>query len=206
MMSKTYIVLALIVVLVAVGLLFLPEHSNYKEINPELLIKEINDPARFLSVDLVAERLIDEDPSIMLIDVRTPEQYAEYSLPRSVNIPLNQILLPEWKDYLYQDNMDVVLYSNSDLYADQAWILCTRLGYKNLYVMRGGLNEWYTCILEPSEPFETAPTEEFALYSFRLAASQYFGGGTDSDVQTDIPKENIVIKKRQKKTTTAGGC
>jgi sulfur-carrier protein adenylyltransferase/sulfurtransferase len=206
MMSKTYIVLALIVVLVAVGLLFLPEHSNFEEINPELLIMEINDPARFLSVDQVAERLIDEDPSIMLIDLRTPEQYQEYSLPRSINIPLDQLLIPEWKDYLYQDNMDVILYSNSDLYADQAWIICTRLGYKNLYVMKGGLNEWYTCILEPSEPFETDPTEEFALYSFRLAASQYFGGGTEANVHSDKPKENIVIKRRQKKTTTAGGC
>lgn len=205
-MSKTYIVLALIVVLVAVGLLFLPEHSNFEEINPELLIKEINDPARFLSVDQVAERLIDEDPSIMLIDVRTPEQYKEYSLPRSFNIPLDQLLDSAWKDYLNQENMDVILYSNSDLYADQAWIICTRLGYKNLYVMNGGLNEWYTCILDPSEPLETAPTEEFALYSFRLAASQYFGGGTDSNMQTDKPKENIVIKRRQKKTTTAGGC
>lgn len=205
-MSKTYIALALIVVLVAVGLLFLPEHSKYVEINPKLLIKEINDPARFLSVDQVAERLIDEDPSIMLIDVRTPERYKEYSLPRTINIPLDQLLDSAWKDYLNQDNMDVILYSNSDLYADQAWIICTRLGYKNLYVMKGGINEWYSCIFNPSAPAETAPNEEFALYSFRLAASQYFGGSTDLNMQTDKPKENIVIKKRQKKTITAGGC
>lgn len=205
-MSKTYIALTLVAVLVAVGLLFLPENERYNETNPELLIKEINDPARFLSVDMIAERLIDEDPSILLIDVRTANQYAEYSLPNSVNIPLDQILLPDWQDYLNQENKDVILYSNSDLSADQAWILCTRLGYKNLYVLKGGLNNWFTCIVNPTEPAETDPTEDFALYSFRLAASQYFGGGTDANVQADLPKENIVVTKRHKKTTTAGGC
>ncbi len=93
-MSKTYIVLTLVAVLVAVGLLFLPENERYNETNPELLIKEINDPARFLSVDLIAERLIDEDPSLMLIDVRTAKQFADYSLPNAINIPLDKILLP----------------------------------------------------------------------------------------------------------------
>lgn len=205
-MSKTYIALTLVAILVAVGLLFLPEKESYNETTPELLIKEINDPARFLSVDLIAERLIDEDPSLMLVDVRDAKQYTEYSLSGSFNIPLDQILLPEWMDYLYQDDMDVILFSNSSLSADQAWILCTRIGYKNLYVLRGGLNEWYTCIMNPSEPAETAPTEAFDLYSFRLAASQYFRGGSDVNVQTEAPKEKIIIKKRQRKTTTAGGC
>lgn len=205
-MSKTYLVLTIVAVLVASGLLFLPEKANYDETKPELLLKEINDPARYLSVDLVAERLIDEDPSIMLIDVRSVEQFGEYSLPRSVNIPLSQILQPEQMDYLYQEDMDIVLYSNDDLYADQAWILCTRLGYKNLYVLKGGLNQWYISILNPSEPAETEPTEKFDLYSFRLAASQYFRGGADVHVDAGTSKEKIIIKKRVKKTTTAGGC
>ncbi|MEZ5195964.1 MAG: rhodanese-like domain-containing protein [Bacteroidales bacterium] len=205
-MSKTYIVLTIVAVLVAVGLLFLPEKGNYKETKPELLIKEINDPARFFHVDQIAERLIDEDPSMMLIDVRTADQFAGFSLPGAINIPLDQVLLPEWKDYLYQNDLDVVLFSNSDLYADQAWILCTRLGYKNLYVLKGGLNEWYTCILNPIEPPETAPTEEFDLFSFRSAASLYFKGGADVNADSGDSRETIIIKKREKKSTTAGGC
>ena len=181
-------------------------YKYYEEINPELLIKEINDPARFLSVDQVAERLINEDPSIMLIDVRSTEQYEEYALPRSINIPLERILDPEWKDYLYQDNMDVVLYSNSDLFADQGWILYTRLGYKNLYVLKGGLNQWFKDIMQPLPPPETAPSEEFDLYSFRQAACQYFGGGSQAVVSADQPKRQVTFIKRKKKTTAAGGC
>lgn len=205
-MSKTYIGLTIVAVLVAAGLLFLPGHKDFNETKPELLIKEMNDPARLLSVDLVAKRLIDEDPSIILIDVRTAEQYDEYALPRSINIPLERVLDPEWKEYLLQDNMDMVLYSNSDLYADQAWILYTRLGYKNLYVLKGGLNQWFKDIMQPLPPPETAPSEEFDLYSFRLAACQYFGGGSQTEVSSDQPKKEVTIIKRKKKTTAAGGC
>jgi rhodanese-related sulfurtransferase len=205
-MAKTYIGLTIVAILVAAGLLFLPDHKNFNEVKPDLLFKEINDPARFLSADLVAERLINEDPSIMLIDVRTSEQFTEYSLPRSINIPLDKIFEPEWKDYLLQDNIDVVLYSNSDLYADQVWILYTRIGYKNLYVLKGGLNQWFKDIMQPIPPPETTSSEAFDLYSFRKAASQYFGGGSQAELSADQPKKEVPIIKRTRKRTTAGGC
>lgn len=205
-MSKAYITLTIIAVLVALVLLFLPERINYEETKPEMLIKEINDPARYLSVDQVAERLINEDPSLMLIDVRNADQYNKYSLPGAFNIPLGNLLEPEWIDYLNQDDMDVVLFSNGDVYADQAWILCTRLGYKNLYVIKGGLNKWYSNIISPNKPKETAPSEEFDRYSFRLAASQYFRGDSDVSIQADMSNEKVIIKRKKKKVNTAGGC
>lgn len=205
-MSKRYILILVVLTALAFGLLILPDSHNSIDVKPELLLNEINSTSRFLSVDLVAERLIDEDPSIMLIDVRSPDQSAEYSLPGAFSIPLDEVALPDWEDYLNQDDMDVVLYSNSDLFADQAWIICTRLGYKNLYVMKGGLNEWFETIMQPKLPPETASKEEFDLYSFRQAARQYFGGGSNIEVEADLPKENIVIKKREKKVVAEGGC
>jgi len=205
-MSKRYILILVVLTALAFGLLVLPDSKRSKDVKPELLLKEINSPSRYLSVDLVAERLIDEDPSIMLIDVRSPDQSAEYFLPGAFSIPLDEIILADWEDYLNQEDMDVVLYSNSDLFADQAWILCTRLGYKNLYVMKGGLNEWFATIMQPQSPPETASKEEFDLYSFRKAARQYFGGGSNIEIETDLPKENIVVKKRVKKVVAEGGC
>lgn len=205
-MSKRYILILVVLTALAFGLLILPDSNRSSDVKPELLLKEINSSSRYLSVDIVAERLIDEDPSIMLIDVRSPYESAEYSLPNAFAIPLEEVVLPDWEDYLNQDDMDVVLYSNGDLFADQAWILCTRLGYKNLYVMKGGLNEWFKTIMQPVSPPETASKEEFDLYSFRKAARQYFGGGSNIEIEADLPKENIVIKKREKKVVAEGGC
>jgi rhodanese-related sulfurtransferase len=205
-MSKTYIILASILIILAGGLLLLPDMNRSEEMPPELLLKEINDPARYVTADLVAERLINEDPAILLVDVRSPEESNAFTLPGSVNIPLVEIDDPEWRDYLAQDYMDVVFYSNGDIHADQAWILCTRQGYKNLYVMAGGLNRWFTDIMQPEVPPATAASEEFDRYAFRKAASAYFSGGK-LEVTTHADKpEPVILEKRKKKTVTEGGC
>ncbi len=205
-MSKTYVILSIVLIGLAFGLILLPETNRTNEIEPEILYKEIIDPSRYLSADLVAERLINEDPSIMLVDVRSYDQYEAYSLPNAVGIPLDEILLPEWEDYFMQEDMDVVLYSNGDVFSDQAWVICTRLGYRNLYVLSGGLNQWFNDIMQPAPPPETAPSEAFDLYSFRRAACFHFGGGSIDMGTSMSDQEPIKLVKREKKVISEGGC
>lgn len=206
-MSKLYIVLILILIGLSGGLLLLPEIQRSDDLDPESLFKAVNNRARYLSVDHVAERLINEDPSIMLIDVRSIDQSMAFALPSSMSIPLDEILLPEWEDYLEQEGMDIVLYSNGDVIADQAWMICTRKGYKNLYVMAGGLNKWFSDIMQPVAPDETAPSEEFDLYLFRKAARLHFGGGTlEIETTPSADRQAVKLVKREKKTVTEGGC
>lgn len=205
-MSKTYIIFASLLILIALGLLFLPDSQKQDQIPPKGLLKEVLSQSRFLSTDMIAARLIDEDPALLLVDVRQAESYKDYSLPGAINIPLNEILLTDWKPYLNQTDMDVVFFSNSDLSADQAWVLCTRVGYKNLYVMEGGLNNWFSQIMQPVQPPPTAPSEAIDLYTFRKAASMYFGGGNSELPVTDIQGEEVQIIQRTKKRVTTGGC
>ena len=205
-MSKRYIVLAILLMGLAFGLTQLPDKPARPAITPENLLIKIYDPSRFLSTDLVAKRMIDRDPGLFLVDVRTADQYDEYSLQGSVNIPLDELLNAAWVDYLDQDAMDIVFYSNSDIYADQAWALAVQKGYKNLYIMKGGVNEWFRTIMQPEPPLETDPEVDFEKFSFRKGASQYFGG-TPNEVSSDVPvkKKQVVIHKKKKKEAE-GGC
>ena len=123
-----------------------------------------------------------------------------------MSIPLDEILMPDWEDYLDQEGVDVVLYSNGDVLADQAWMLCTRLGYNNLYVMEGGLNKWFAEIMQPTLPDETAPSEDFDRYLFRKAAKIHFGGGSLEMESTPAETQKVKVVKREKKTITEGGC
>ncbi|MBN2175793.1 MAG: rhodanese-like domain-containing protein [Bacteroidales bacterium] len=205
-MSRTYILLTIVAILGAAVLVFLPEKKNQKELDPEKLLMEINNSSRYLSTDLVAHRLIEKDPSILLVDVRPAAQYGEYALPGAINIPLEQVLLIDNEGYLNRNDLEIVLYSNGDLWADQAWILCARRGYKNLYVLKGGLNHWFESIMQPKSPSPGSPSQDFDMYSFRLAASQYFGGGANIETNTENSTENVIIKRREKKSVTAGGC
>lgn len=205
-MSKRYIVLAILLIGLAFGLTQLPEKPVRMALSPEELLTEINNPSRYLSTDLIARRIIEQDPSLFLIDVRTPEEYEEYSIEGSFNIPLDNLLNVEWIDYLDQEGMDVVFYSNSDIYSDQAWTLSIQFGFSNLYVLKGGVNEWFKTIMLPNPPDELGTVVDFNTYSFRKGASQYFGG-TPSETQSDVPvkKKQVVVRKKVKKAAE-GGC
>jgi len=207
-----YKILAAILILLAGGLVLLPKYQKHEGIKPQELLSNVISPERYITTDQVAHKLINRDPSFILIDVRDEKSYAEYSLPNAINIPLKKLLDEDSRTYLNQNQFDVVLFSNDHFYADQAWILCNRLGFKNLRVLKGGLNSWYATIINPLKPSENMPAEEYELYSTRKAASMYFGvvypeqaNLASSETKIEAPKRVITVQKKKKKPAE-GGC
>jgi len=203
-MDKRYIIPATVLVILGAIILFLPPKDNTKtELTADQLYLDIIESTRFISTDEIADMIIKRDPSIQLIDVRSAEEYAKYALPGALNIPLNEILDDKWEAYLDQEARTNVFYSNGSLRADQAWILCRRRGFVNNTIMVGGLNSWVEDILKPQKPADTEGEQEWEIYSFRVAASQYFLGG--NQVQTsDVPTAAPVVKRKKK--MVQGGC
>ena len=204
-MNLKYSLLAAILVLLGFVLLILPAKEQLSETNPEVLQYELGEVTHFISVDKVAERIINQDPTLLLIDVRMADDYLKYSLPGAENIPLEDILNPDWADLLGQIDRDIVFYSNADVYAEQAWMFARRKGYKKLFVMQGGLNNWFGTIIKPIEPTETSSAKDIEAYRFRKAASIYFCGG-QAVVSEANPQDAIVITRKKKKSKVEGGC
>lgn len=174
----------------------------------EEVVKEITEGAQYFYADQIADYIVQKDPSIQLIDVRPADAYEKYHLPGAINIPLADILSDDWVAYLDQDVVTNVFYSNGTVNANQAWLICTQRGFKNNYVLQGGLNYWAENIINPKKPGQLAPSDEFAKYDFRKAMSAALGGGTleakTEDVQASAPMPPIKKKKRKKRV--AGGC
>ncbi|MBK7410092.1 MAG: hypothetical protein IPJ40_19785 [Saprospirales bacterium] len=124
--------------------------------------------------------MIQKDPSLLLVDVRSHEEYDAYSLPGAINIPLGNLLSPEDQAQLNCEEYFVVFYSNGTVLAEKAWMISRRLGCTNSFVLKGGLNEWTATILNPQEPPATASSAAFEQYQLRKAASLYFAGGSKS--------------------------
>ena len=210
-MNKTYFFPIILIIILGAGALFLPESTYTEEVSPDQLFLEINDPSRFVTPEQVARAIIEGDPTILIVDTRSPDQYKAFNLPGSVNIPLEALIdstgnIDErWENYLGIEGMYTAFYSNGDVCADQVWVLCTRLGIENMFVMKGGLNNWVETILRPEPPAQTAPREEFALYDFRKGASMYFGGGGAIEVKTQIAEPITPVRKKKKKVIS-GGC
>ena len=216
LVKTRYVILATILFILALGLVLLPKYHKNEGINPELFVINAVSTERYISTDLLADRIINQDPTLLLIDTRPEKEYGEYSLPNAINIQLKDFFDEELNNYLDQEIYDVILFSNDNFYANEAWMLGNRLGYKNLYVLSGGLNEWFNTIIDPKYPDETMPREAFDLYSFRKAAGLYFGVAPEkSSYETKVkpkkkvtpaPKKKVITAPKKKKRLPEGGC
>ncbi len=203
------LILAVFLVPLAVVIAAVPENKTkpYK-ISIEDLVTEMTEGAQYFYTDDIADYIVQKDPSIQLIDVRTAAEYEQYHLPGAINIPLADILSDDWLDNLDQDVVTNIFYSNGTVNANQAWLICTQRGFKNNYVLQGGLNYWAETILNPQKPAGYAPSDEFARYDFRKAMNAALGGGTldaaTEPVETAAPMP--AIQKKPKKKRPQGGC
>ena len=205
-MKKKDIIIIGIMLIVALWIIVLPKNkSEFYEISPSELINEINKNERYISTDDVAKYIIEKNPTVLLVDIRTKDEYKEYTLPGALNIPYDSILSPNFENYVNQNIYTVIFFSNGSSLSDQAWLNCKRIGFNNIYVMKGGLNHWFQTIIRPIEPEEFATPEEFDLYSFRQGASMFFGGGSSDGSSGDATTLTVEFQQRDTEVG-AGGC
>jgi sulfur-carrier protein adenylyltransferase/sulfurtransferase len=202
--------LAIFVLPLAIIIAAVPQNKtiNSTRIAANDLLDDFNSKTQFIAPDAVADMIVKKDPALRLIDIRSQAEFEKFSLPGAINIPIADLLSDQYADILNQDVKTNVFYSNGTLAANEAWMITRQLGYKNNYVLEGGLNYWFDAILNPQKPVSTSPDEEFAKYDFRKGASQAMGGGgavTAGPAQSSsAPKPAIAPLPKKKKA--AGGC
>lgn len=213
-LTYQYAFLAAILILLAAGLVLLPKYKLHdNKVSAEELLSKANNPERYISTDRLAEIIIGRIPSYLLIDVRDSLEFSKYSIPGSINVPLKKMLDDDYRGYINQDQYDVIFISNDDFYADQAWIIGNRLGYKNLKVLKGGINNWFNTIINPQKPAQEMPETDFELYDSRKAASMYFGviypeqyAAPIKQAPAPAPKKTVLPTVKKKKAPVEGGC
>lgn len=204
---KSRLYLALIILPLGLILAAVPANTTHPyKLSPNDLLEYVNSGMQYFTPDEVAQMLISKDPSLVLIDVRSENEYEKFHLPGAINIPLSSLLEDQWKDYLHQDLRYNVFYSNGTVTANEAWMLTRQLGYLNNYVLQGGLNYWVETIMNPTAPGSTSPNEEIAKYDFRKGAGQALGGGATIEASGPIAPELPKIAPRPKKKRVQGGC
>jgi len=206
---KARLYIAIIFITLGLVMAAIPQNTTHPyKLNPEQLLEQVNSGKQYFYPDQIADMIINEDPAFLLIDVRAQDEYEKFHLPGAINIPLTDILSEEWKPYLNQDVRQNIFYSNSSVNANEAWMITLQLGYKNNYVLQGGLNYWVETIMNPDPPANTNSNEEIAKYNFRKGAGMKLGGGADVETDNsstsapDLPK----IAPRPVKKRAQGGC
>ena len=102
----------------------------------------------------------DRRPGLRIIDLRTPEEYQSFHVPSAANVPLPALVAMK-----FDPDETIVLVSEGGGHAAQGWVLLQASGYRNVYFLRGGVDEWLDDVMRPVN----ASAEVAEL-------SRYFGG------------------------------
>jgi len=205
------LMLTAVILLLGVIIAAVPKNTTtpYK-LSASQILDELKSGTQYLEPEQVAQMLVEKDPYLQLIDIRALNEFEKFSLQGAISIPIDNLLSPDLVETFDQDTKMNVFYGNGTTQANEAWMLLRQLGYKNIYVLRGGLNYWAETILNPTAPSNTDPNDDIARYDFRRGAGQALGGGELSSTQpasgsakkAKVPGPSPTGKKKK----VAGGC
>ena len=102
----------------------------------------------------LAQWIKDRRPGLRVLDLRSPEEYTAYHVPRAEHLSLDSLATTT-----FRADETIVLYSEGGPHAAQAWVFLRALGYQRVFFLRGGLYEWLEQVLNPilAEGRETRP-------------------------------------------------
>ena len=87
-----------------------------------------------------AVTMMEEETGYIILDVRTPEEFADKHIPGAINIPNETIGAEESPELPVKDQL-ILVYCRSGNRSKQASEKLAALGYTNI-VEFGGINDW----------------------------------------------------------------
>ena len=85
--------------------------------------------------------MIQKEKDVIILDVRTPQEYQEGHISNAINIPV-QILGQQLDKLNKFKDKKILVYCRSGHRSAIASQILDRAGFKNVYNLKGGLFEW----------------------------------------------------------------
>lgn len=110
------------------------------------LLESIEAEEDHFEPEMLAERLLQGDPALVVVDVRSASEFAAFHIRGAIHAPLSgllQALEPR------RDAEAIVLYSNGMTHPAQARDVLAQAGFTNVYMLTGGLEGFVHWCLKP---------------------------------------------------------
>jgi rhodanese-related sulfurtransferase len=124
-------------------------------------------PAVGMTSDELAFRIVDHEPRLRIVDVRSPAAFASASLPGSANLPLADLLGKEAASTLSQRHVKKLIVGDGEDQERAAYFLLKKLGYENLAILEGGMPAFNGTILAPASFVSTGSRWDGDVKRFR---------------------------------------
>lgn len=172
--------------------------TSIKVNEKDLALSTVGDADKISVTDL-ADWIIKNKADYELVDLRSEEKFNEYTIPNAQSIPLTQLSSSE-----LLRNQKIILFSDDDIAASQAWFILKSKKYKGVYILDGGLNAWKDKVLFPKAPV-SGTKDELANFEKMKEVARYFGGQaqTDSTITDSKPEIKLPNSTTSTNKTTA---
>lgn len=195
--------LSVILLLLGLMLAFLPLSGKYSfHGKPDEVLISVLDENIGFTADQVARFLVSEDSTVQLVDLRPAEEFNRFSIPGAINMPYSGFLSNDLESVLNRD-IRTIFYSNGDLESGYALVIARGLGYKNCYVMKGGMNDWFSMVMNSGFSGTSLTPRENALFETRKKARSLF---TELNSMPDSLKARYRESKEIERKKLDGGC
>lgn len=147
-----------------------PQRSTAIQIDVDALAAIVAREEDHVTALELAAWIRDRRSGLRVIDVRTLAEYQTYAIPGAEHVPLTDIA-----GRRYADDEVLVLYSEGGAHAAQAWVFLRAMGVRQVYFLRGGLQEWLEDVMHPLLAADASP-EAVQMFAATAELSRYFGG------------------------------
>jgi rhodanese-related sulfurtransferase len=174
----------IVVLGVAAALAGNPYRGSSVRVSTQDLTQLVARDADHVTVDELADKLIQGGNELRILDLRAKDDFAKYHIPSAESVPVDSLA-----SLSLRPDEPVLLYSGSDEHAAQAWVLLKSRGLK-AYELRGGLPEWQDRVLFPR--LSENPAEKLAN-DRRVAIANHFGGSPRGAVTEGAPPAELKL-------------
>jgi hypothetical protein len=151
----------------------------------------------------------DQKLNIIMLDVRSEADYNLFHIKDAQNVPLEGIrnLVP---GLLSQNsaNTIVVLMSNDEVAASEAWKVLLAESVPNVYILEGGINNWISIFGKDETgitPIPVAVADDQLRYSFAAALGDRYAASAPAPYEWKL-EYTPRIQLQRLRNLSGGGC
>jgi len=147
---------------------------------------------------------LSNDPTVKIVDLRTPNEFLKGNIPGSVNIPEPALFDKQNIEQFdaWESTVKTIVFIGKDpSQATGSWMLLRQMGYSNLKIMTGGWKQYVALLQNPDTKVAKIgqPMHDFA----KIMESARQGGSATQAIE----KQEVVTPTRKvKKAAAEGGC
>ena len=158
----------------------------------------------------IFKTVYDQNVSLTMLDVRPEAEYNLFHIKGAQNVPLAELpgRIPAFLAGSTPNHVLVVM-SNDETAATQAWKMLTTESVPNVYILEGGINNWIKFFRSSDpliEPLADYPAGDLPAYMFPAALGDRYLCADPDPVEYESLQFTPKIQLQLRRDKSGGGC